>query len=435
MALTDDQRRVLDCIDQDFMVKFAVELTNIFSPTGNERPASEFVYQTMLSMGLRAKLQEITSTRANAVCELSGTGGGMSIMFNGHMDISYTGKETYVPGGDLAMFKESAGVTGFTQEPCRIENGWIRGNGIRNMKSAMAAYLGAVNAIMKSGVRLKGDLLVAAVAGEIEKSVLDEYRGQDYDGYGVGSRYLVLHGGVADCCVIGEPTALSLVRGNMGTTWVKISIRGDITHTAWCDKVINPIERMVKFIHMIQEWIPGYQKRHMYLNTKPQVNIGAIQGGWPWRLARTPGYCHLYVDVRTIPGQSPLEVKEDFQDMLSKIKESDPTIDIEIDLVVTSPAGVIEEDEPVAQAIKKSHEAVFGKPVTERFDNPTADAVHLIRYGVPTLTYGPAGKNPPGRADYGYGWQSIEDLTQCSRVYALAALDICSRSRKKRIEA
>ena len=100
-----------------------------------------------------------------------------------------------------------------------------------------------------------------------------------------------------------------------------------------------------------------------------------------------------------------------------------------MDIVVTSPPGIIGENEPVVEAIKKSHQAVFGMPVTEYFDNPTADTVHLISYGVPALTYGPAGKNPPGLADYGYGWQGIEDLMQCTRVYALAAMDICSRKR------
>jgi acetylornithine deacetylase len=429
--LTAEQRKVEDCIDQDFIIKIAKELTDIFSPTGAERPASEYVYKTMLSMGLRTRLQDLSETRANALGELSGTGGGYSLMFNGHMDISYTGKETYVPGGDYTMFKESAGTTGFSMEPCRVENGWLRGNGVRNMKSAMAAYLGAVHAIMKSGVKLKGDILIAAVAGEIEKSNVDDYRGQEYDGYGSGSRYLVLHGGVADMCIIGEPSMMHIVRGNMGTVWVKISIRGDMTHTAWCDRVVNPIDRMVKVIQAIHEWVPNYQNRHIYLNTKPQVSIGAIQGGWPWRLSRTPGYCHLYLDVRIIPGQSPIEVKDELNDLLEKIRKSDPGIEIELELLVTNPGSIIEEDEIVVQSVKAAHQAVFGRPPEESFDIAVADAQHLNRYSVPTLTYGPAGRSPEGMAEYGYGWQNIDDMIQCTKVYALTALDVCSRTKER----
>jgi acetylornithine deacetylase len=430
--VTTEQKKVLECIDEDFVVKFAMELTDIFSPTGEERPASEFVYRKMLSMGLRARLQEISETQANALGELCGTGGGYTLMFNGHMDISYTGKETYVPGGEYTMFRESVGTTGFSTEPSVIEDGWIKGNGVRNMKSAMAAYLGAVNAIMKSGVSLKGDILVAAVAGEIEKSNVDDFRGRWLDGYGSGTRYLVLHGGVADMCIIGEPSFLEISRGNMGPVWVKISIRGDFTHTAWCDRVVNPIDRTVNLSQAIRKWIPDYQKRHMYLNTKPQVNLGAIQGGWPWRLSRTPGYCSLYLDVRIIPGQSPLDVKEELNELIRELKRSDPDMDIEMEILVTDPPTIIEEDELVVQAVKSAHNNIFGKPPKEHFDVPVADATHLNRYGIPTLTYGPAGRNPPGKEEYGYGWQNIEDLMQCTQVYALTALDICSRTRNQK---
>lgn len=427
--LTEDQKKVLDCIDEKAMVKFAMALTDIYSPTGKERPASEFVYKKMISMGMRARLQEMSETRANALGELAGTGEGYSLMFNGHMDISYTEKEVYVPGGDNTMVQQSAGTTGFSLEPCIIDNGWIKGNGIRNMKSAMAAYIAAVDAIIKSGISLKGDIIIAAVAGEIEKASVDDFKGPWLDGYGAGTRYLVTHGGIADMAIIGEPSFLEVVRGNMGSVWVKFSIRGDYSHTAWCDQVVNPIDRTYTLIQEIQKWIPDYQNRHTYLNTKPQVSFGAIQGGWPWRLTRTPGYCNLYIDVRVIPGQSLLEVKDELNDIIRKLKKYDPEMDIEMEILVSDPATVIDEAEPVFNAVKSAHTAVFGDPPKEHFDIPVSDAIHLNRYGIPTLTYGPAGKNRPGMDEFGYGWQSIEDMTQCAKVYALTALDICTRKK------
>ncbi len=427
--LTAEQKEVLDNIDQTFVVQFAMELTDVFSPTGSERPASELVYKKMLAMGLRAKLQELSETRANAVGELSGKGGGLTLMFNGHMDISYTGKETYVPGGDYSMIKGSVGTTGFTTERTCIKDGWIRGNGVRNMKSAMAAYLGAVHAIMKAGVSLKGNIVIAAVAGEIEKSNVDDFRGPWLDGYGSGTRYLVTHGGVADMCILGEPSELQVVRGHMGSVWVKIAIHGDVTHTQFCDRVVNPIDRMTKLIHAIREWIPDYQQRHTYLHKKPQVNLGSIQGGWPWRLSRTPGYCNLYLDVRIVPGEHPLEVKEELTGVIERVKRSDPQMEVELELLVTDPATIIGEEEPVVGALKSAHQTIFGNPPIEDFRGAVSDAAHLNRYGIPTVWYGPAGRNPPGMEKHGYGWQNIEDLIQCTRVYALAGLDLCSRTK------
>jgi acetylornithine deacetylase len=423
------QKKVIDCIDEDFIVQFAMALTDVYSPTGAEKAASELVFQKMRSMGLKSRLQEISETRANALGELVGTGGGYTLMFNGHMDISYTEKEVYVPGGDHTSFQQSAGSTGFSRDPSRIEGRWIIGNGIRNMKSAMAAYLGAVQAIQKAQVPLKGDILVAAVAGEIEKARIDDFQGSWLDGYGLGSKHLVTHGGIADMAVIGEPSFLKISRGNMGAVWAKIGIRGDYTHTAWCDEVVNPIFRMMKVIEALQKWIPDYQGRYSYLGAKPQVNMSAIQGGWPWRLSRTPGYCYLYVDVRIIPGQHPITVKEELAGIIREQRQKDPDMDIDFEILVTDPATVIDEDEAIVASVKKAHAEVFGKPPEEYFDIPVSDAIHLNRYGVPSLTYGPAGRAYPGKAGFSYGSQNIDDLIECTKVYALTALDICSRTK------
>ncbi len=297
------------------------------------------------------------------------------------------------------------------------------------MKSAMAAYLAAVHAIMKSGVSLRGNIVIAAVAGEIEKSNVDDFRGAWLDGYGSGTRYLITHGGVADMCILGEPSMLQVVRGHMGSVWVKITIRGEVTHTQFCDRVVNPIDRMIKIIQAIRNWIPDYQQRHTCFHKKPQVNLGAIQGGWPWRISRTPGYCNLYLDIRIVPGQHPLEVKEELIGLIERLKRSDPQMEVELELLVTDPATIIGEEEPVVLAVKSAHQTIFGRPPAEDFRGAVSDAAHLNRYGIPTVWYGPAGRNPPGMEEHGYGWQNIEDLIQCTHVYALAALDLCSRTK------
>jgi acetylornithine deacetylase/succinyl-diaminopimelate desuccinylase-like protein len=61
------------------------------------------------------------------------------------------------------------------------------------MKSAIAAYVEAVRAIMKAGIELPGDIVIAGVSGEIETGPVDEFRGCDYAGHGIGTLHLVLH--------------------------------------------------------------------------------------------------------------------------------------------------------------------------------------------------------------------------------------------------
>ena len=100
-------------------------------------------------------------------------------MFNGHLDTSYSGLEPWL-----------AGIAGF--QPVGFEHdGRIYGLGISNMKGALACYVEAVRALLDAGVRLEGDVLVAAVAGEIEKTQQGDAQGAEYRGYAAGSRYLV----------------------------------------------------------------------------------------------------------------------------------------------------------------------------------------------------------------------------------------------------
>ena len=84
------------------------------------------------------------------------------------------------------------------------------------MKGALACYVEALRALSDAGIRLRGDLLVAAVCGEIEKTQFGDAQGAEFRGYAAGSRHLVSHGGVADMCILGEPTESKVVLGHFG---------------------------------------------------------------------------------------------------------------------------------------------------------------------------------------------------------------------------
>ena len=140
-------------------------------------------------------------------------------MFNGHMDTSYSGREPWlrsVPGFQPQAFER---------------DGRLYGLGISNMKGALACYVEALRALDDAGIRLRGDVLVAAVCGEIEKTQYGDAQGPQYRGYAAGSRYLVSHGGVADMCLLGEPTEGKVVLGHYGSLWVRIRVHGNFIHT------------------------------------------------------------------------------------------------------------------------------------------------------------------------------------------------------------
>ncbi|WP_234838457.1 M20/M25/M40 family metallo-hydrolase [Sinorhizobium medicae] len=90
--------------------------------------------------------------RINLAAVLKGTGGGRSLLFNGHVDT-------------VAPFKPEAWTSGDPWKPVR-RGEELFGLGSTDMKGGLAAACLAIAALKEAGVRLKGDLQVHAVVGE-----------------------------------------------------------------------------------------------------------------------------------------------------------------------------------------------------------------------------------------------------------------------------
>ncbi len=433
MAVQQVHDDVTDLVDRDKLIRWALELSSFYSPTGEERAVAEYLYEEYRKLGLRAKLQPISEERYNAIGLLEGSGNGLSLMFNGHLDVSHTGREESLPGGRHTFASTKPLPEGWPDKPPRvIDDHWLFGAQVRNMKGAIAAYLGAIDAILRSGRQLKGDIWIAGVAGEIEKAPVDDFRGQRYEGYGAGTKYMIGHGVTADMCILGEPSTLRVVPGHVGTVWLKLTTRGRLSHPGLARGGHSPILQMNKIITAIEEWIPAYQDAHMFNNVRPAVNIGAIQGGWPWRVSRTPVYCNLYLDVRTIPGQHPVDVLQEIQGLIRRLRERDTRLDVEVEMLVSDPATEIDTGELVCQTVCRSHEKVLGTKPEITYMGWASDAIHLNRYGIPTVIYGPGGKSWEGDPEGGLNYQNIDDLITSAKVYAVSAVDICSRDRNSR---
>ena len=129
------------------------------------------------------------------------------------------------------------------------------------MKGALVAYLAALRAL--GDAALKGDVMIAAVAGEIEKTQQGEAQGAEYRGYAAGSRHLVGHGGAADMCILGEPTEQKLVLAHFGTLWLRLSTSGPFIHTAFSSGRLeeNSIVRMRGVLERVLAWLPSGRRR------------------------------------------------------------------------------------------------------------------------------------------------------------------------------
>lgn len=404
-------------IDRDRLVAWASEAISIPSFTGSEEELARFVERTFEALGLQVQWQQVEEGRANVLGTWAGAGGGPSLMFNGHLDTSYSGREPWL-----------AHVPGFQPEPF-IREGRLYGLGISNMKGALACYVEAVRALQDAGVRLGGDLLVAAVCGEIEKTQYGDAQGAQFRGYATGTRHLVTHGGLADMCILGEPTEAKVVLGHFGSLWLRISTRGNFIHTAFSEgkRDQNSILRMREVLDAVLEWIPSWEDdaANAYRGAKAIVNVGALQGGFGWRVSRTPHRTDLFLDVRVPPTKPMPTARGEVLAMVRGLAERFPEHGIEGEVYVTAPGAEIADDHPIVAAIDESHAEVFGAPPERDVTRWFSDASALTRYGVPTVNYGTS----TGLLDTEYGENlDIDGLVKMAHVYALAAQRVCGVS-------
>ncbi len=309
------QAEVIKRIDRDELAALTKELVDIPSPTGSEKALGEFILNWLSRHGIKSVRQEIGPERLNAVGIIEGGANGVSLMINGHMDTSYTGTaedamfcRTLEPDDDLK------GV---------VRDGKVFGLGASNMKSGLAAFMIAGKAIRESRAALKGDLILAAVAGEISRTPIGPYQSEAYRGEGTGTIHLLTHGIQSDYAIVADRSGHSIVWAQNGVAQFKISAFGD-PHAAWGvtreekpPEASSAILKMIKVLQAIDGWAAEFERAHVYASPHgplvPKVNIGSIQGGAPFRPNYYPGVCSIYVDVRTPPELRPVQVQRELK--------------------------------------------------------------------------------------------------------------------------
>ena len=307
--------------------------------------------------------------------------------------------------------------------------------GTFNMKSALATYTVACEAIRAAGIEIAGNVVIAGVAGEIEKAPVGDFEGRMYQGYGPGTKYAITHGAVGDYCILGEPTNMMLIPRHCGTTWFKITLPGMLIHTAWSEHTSNAVSNSSLVLNALNDWIPGYMARNEFGGTQPKVNIAAIEGGWPWRGARSPDTCSIFMDVRTPPDVLPVEVYREVRELIRGVVDKHPGLEgTTVDIYVSAPGTSIPDDHELVQTVIAAHTQQLGKKPEMGNEIWYSDAAHMNRYGIPTLNYGSAGRIRTGGG--GFDIQQgeavhIGDMLDIIKVYIQCILSLCGVAEKQ----
>jgi len=415
-----DIERSLSLIDAEIVDQTLLDLIDISSPTGHEEAMAQYIRDRFARAGISAYLQYVEEGRPNVVAHVPGHGDGLNLLFTGHMDTSYRGDEPYLHG-------EGFRPKGLSRD------GWIWGLGANNMKSGLAGLIVALESIVRANVKLRGDLSLGGVVGEIEKAQVEEFQGRDYSGYGIGTKHLVSHGVTADFALLAEPTSLKICTANMGCLWVRITLGGSIAHSALTNRpgTVNAIMLAQRLLGDIETWAKRFQGEHVAMGEHPNVTVACIRGGAPWRLSRNPQECNIYLDIRTLPGQTADFVKRELRAVLRRHADEHGITEPSIEFLVTDPALVLDEGLPIVEAVGRAQQLVMGESSRPFLRRPGSDAVHLSRYDVPCVQFGPGGRMHPdakGRSMHEIGDHVLlDDVVAATRIYLLTALDICNR--------
>lgn len=405
--------------NREDMVGFLRRIIQIPSVTGNEGPIQDFLAGYLSDMGLEVdrfipSLEELRihpayvkeaqpyAGRPNVVAISRGLGGGRSLLFNGHIDVIPEGaQENWEHGpwsGDVA-------------------DGKMYGRGASDMKSGVAAFTMAIQAIQGSGIRLKGDV--------IAEYVMDE------ELTGNGTLACVMKGYKADAGICCETSSMHVQPGSIGRIWFEIKVKGKAAGIQKHFEGVSGIELGYIITKIVSEF-EAQRKATLSHPLYPDINssipctIGQFESGTYY--SAFPDSCLLKGSMATVPGENSRQVKEAFIEFIQRraaeehpwMKEHPPEV---VYTGYFAEPSAIPADSPIVLALCESFEAVMGTtpPITGR--QGAADIRHLNTYGdTPTVIFGP-GKTEQMHANN--EWVCVEDYLNAAKILARTILEWC----------
>lgn len=409
--------KVLAQINDDHVIALLRQMINIPSPAYGEAELAEFCAAYMKRCGMDVELQTVEHqglTSKNAIGRLSGSGESPSLMFNGHLDSNLAKEPRWGWEKD-----EKSGWCFYrpdlwTKPPFDsvIEDGWIYGLGAKNMKMGIAGMIAAVEAVKKSGIPLKGDLVVSGVMGETPG--------------GIGVRHMLKSGVRTDMAIVTECTNLDVVSAAVGVVRGKIDLEGRTLHH---DPYTNATEIAVKIANIFG---PTFHpaKQGAWLTFEPDADLPGYPRVAVRSIEGSGDFCSLNFEVRTTIGQTEESIREDVQRILDQLtsEHSDLRARLTIPpspLLISMMATKDPQDETVVQIMAKSHLQVTGRNPVVGAGNRlggAADSFQLRQAGIKTVEYGAGDVKVWPMYDEA---NRLEDVLTATRVYALAAAELC----------
>jgi acetylornithine deacetylase len=352
--------------------------------SAGEGEIARYIADWLKLAGLEVELVGSVSGRPNVVGVARGTGGGRTLLLNGHMD--------------------TVGVAGMSDghQP-RVDRaaGRLYGRGAYDMKGGVAACMLAIAEARKRNLR--GDVVFTGVIDE------------EYASLGTMDLAKRLH---ADGAIVAEFTELQLILAHRGFVWLEIETIGRAAHGSRPDLGVDAIVKMGKVLTEME-------KLDLKLRSNPthpllgsgSLHASLIQGGQ--ELSSYPERCLLSVERRTLPGETPEAVEAEFVEILEELGRSDSSFHAVLRRGIDRAPLETREDAEIVQALQKASVNVLNRPSQIAGVQFWTDAAVLSAAGIPSVLFGPAGSGAHAVEE----WVDLESVKTCAEIYLATAID------------
>jgi succinyl-diaminopimelate desuccinylase len=361
------------------------------NPPADYTAIAQFLHHEYQTAGLEVQIVAGQQDKPNVCARWKGSGESTEILLlSGHMDV--------VPSGE-----------GWSHDPfdATVINNCLSGRGTADMKGALAAQLLAVKALLKAGVRPKGDLYLFA-------TVDDETAGT------MGLRYIVREGlerlgwQKPTFHILGEPSSLNLFVAFKGRMWVRIALQGRSAHGGNPQAGVSAIEKMTL---LLPEFLRIERLTHPLMGTDT-INIGTIQGGEKTNIV--PDTCVVTIDYRYVAPQTSADIEAKLQQAIARAAARDSDIKLkEFKVFERREPQELPQDNKYFQSLKSITEEVLERSVTFGSVLSAGDAYWTISAGIPAVFYG------PGDLKVAHTNQErvpLDELEAAARIFALYTL-------------
>ncbi len=319
--------------------------------------------------------------------------GGRSVIFNGHLDV--------VSPEPVTLWDRNP------YEPLE-KDGWLYGRGAGDMKSGVAAMTYAVHAVEQAGFGFKAPVTIEAV--------IEEECG------GNGALACVAAGHDAEAVLIPEPFGYTILTGQLGVLWFKVSLSGVPRHVLEATAGVNAIEKCIPLITALRELEAEMnQKIHpLYrdIGHPINLNVGIIKGGdWP---STVPAAAEFHGRLSFFPDATYDQTCQLIKDAIARATRQDPWLAENKPKVefygFRSEGHVVERDQPAFNTLNDCHREMFGQDAEDAVSTATTDVRAYHHYTTAQATcYGPVAENIHAANER----VKVESVMNTAKVYAL----------------